>query len=241
MRARLPAMLLLAALMSLAFATSTPLAQAETLREPAPHATPPPPPPPMGRIGPREVTVANRSGLAIVEIYISPSSADAWGDDRLGEAFLAPAATVRLHLGRTRDCGFDILVIYEDLSREERVHQNLCRSRQASFDGKARIWPFGVAMQVREVVLANHSARAIQQVYVSAADAGDWGEDLLERAISVGDQGKVAYRGACTMDIRIVFENRSAEERRGVDLCRGAILAIRPGWTTTDDMPIPPA
>jgi hypothetical protein len=43
------------------------------------------------------------------------------------------------------------------------------------------------------------------------------------------------------VDIRVVFENRAAEERRGVDLCRRASLSIEPGWTTTDELPSPPA
>ncbi len=226
---------------------ATLLVQAPALAEPPRGGAPgrpaavPQHAPAVGPIGEREVTVANRSDLAISEIYVSPTNNDSWGDDLLGEALLEAGKSMRLRLGRLRDCGFDILVIYEDGSREERTRQNLCRSRQAGFDGKARIAPFSPAMQRREVMLANLSGRAIQQVFVSAADAPDWGEDLLPRAISVGEQGTIAYRGACTMDIRIVFENRSAEERRGVDLCRGAVMAIRPGWTTTDQIPIPPA
>jgi hypothetical protein len=57
----------------------------------------------------------------------------------------------------------------------------------------------------------------------------------------VGENGTISYRGSCTVDIRVVFENRAAEERRGVDLCRRASLSIEPGWTTTDELPSPPA
>lgn len=194
-----------------------------------------------GPLGEREVTLANRSPLAITEIYVSPTSTDAWGDDRLGDAILQPGRTLRLRLGRLRDCAFDLLVIYEDASREERGAQNLCRSRQVALDGKARTQPRPAALQVHQVILANQSGRAIQQVFVSAADAPDWGPDLLAHAISIGEHGTVTYRGACTADIRIVFENRAAEERRGLDLCRRATLSIEPGWTTSDEVPAPPA
>jgi|GEM_PF-5934456 len=190
-------------------------------------------------LGEREVTIANRSALPITELYVSPTSSDAWGEDRLGEAILSPGRTLRLRLGRMRDCAFDVLVIYNDASREERPAQNLCRTRQVSLDGKARTPP--AAPPPRHVVLSNQSGRAIQQVFVSPADGPDWGEDLLSHAISVGDSGTVAFRGPCTADIRIVFENRAAEERRGIDLCRRTTLSIEPGWTTSDDLPVPPA
>ena len=38
-------------------------------------------------------------------------------------------------------------------------------------------------------------------------------------------------------DLRVVFDNRSAEERRGIDLCTAGRIAIEPGWTTADKVP----
>lgn len=237
MRASLPVVGLLAAMLGLVLSGPT-LAQ-RTREAPSPQAALSAAPP--GALGDREVTVANRTAASITQVYVSPSNTDAWGDDRLGEAILEPGRTLRLRLGRLRDCAFDLLVIYEDASREERTAHNLCRVRQVAFDGKARSWPTFVSLQLRELTLTNQSARAIQQVFVSSADATQWGEDLLPQAISVGDTGRVTFRGACTVDIRVVFENRAAEERRGIDLCRRATLSIEPGWTTRDDVPLPPA
>ncbi len=205
-----------------------------------PPSPAPPIPAPAGPLGDREASIANRGSLSITEIYISPSSTDAWGDDRLADAILEPGRTLRLRLGRLRDCAFDVLVIYEDASREERLAQNLCRARQLAFDGKQRRPPAAAALQQHELALTNHSARTIQQVFISAADAAQWGEDVLARAISVGDTSRVAFRGGCIVDLRVVFENRAAEERRGIDLCRRPALSIEPGWTTSDDPP-PPA
>lgn len=225
MRARLAVLALLAALLA------PDPTRAERGRDPVA---------PPGPLGERETSIANRFTLSISEIFVSPTSTDAWGGDRLGDAVLEPGRTLRLRLGRLRDCAFDVLVIYEDASREERLAQNLCRSRQVAFDGKTRTLPQATALQVRELALANHSARAIQQVFVSSADAPQWGEDLLSRAISVGETGQVVFRGACTADVRVVFENRAAEERRGIDLCRRPSLSIEPGWTTSDEAPFTP-
>ena len=193
-----------------------------------------------GPLGEREATVANRAGLSITQLFVSPSAVDAWGDDRLGESVLEPGRSTRLKLGRMRDCAFDLLAIYEDASREERLGQNLCRNRNVAFDGKARVVPRVAEQQRRELSLVNRSARVIQQVFVSQADTPEWGEDLLAAAISVGETGVVVFRGACTVDVRVVFDNRAAEERRGIDLCQGGALSIEPGWTTADEPPAPP-
>ncbi|MDP3315960.1 MAG: hypothetical protein Q8M47_07830, partial [Devosia sp.] len=195
---------------------------------------------PPGPMGEREASVANRAGLSITQLFVSPSAIDSWGDDRLGESVLEPGRSTRLKLGRMRDCAFDLLAVYEDASREERLGQNLCRSRNVVFDGRARVLPRLPVLQRRELILANRSARIIQQVFVSQADAPEWGEDLLGTAISVGETGTVVFLGACTVDIRVVFENRAAEERRGIDLCQGGSLSIEPGWTTADEPPAPP-
>ena len=238
-RTALPALALRAALAlagCLVVAIAAPAATA--LADPP---RPSPVPPPAGAMGEREVTITNRSELAISEVYVSPTSTDAWGEDRLGEVLLEPRKSTRLRLGRMRDCGFDVLVIYEDASREERTMQNLCRTRQVTFDGRGRILPQLPTVAARDVTLANQSGRAIQQVFISAADAPAWGDDLLGRAISVGEHGMVTWRGGCTVDIRVVFENRAAEERRGIDLCQRAALSIEPGWTTSDEVPVPPS
>jgi hypothetical protein len=189
--------------------------------------------PPQGE---RELAILNRSGQAINEIYVSPSSADHWGEDRLGEATLPPGQVQHVRLGRQHDCDFDVQVVYEDASREEQKRVNACRLHQIGFDGSAAV--AAAAAPVREVTLANRSARPIQQVLISPSDAGDWGEDRLgNTSISVGETATVRYRGDCVADIRVVFDNRSAEERRNVDLCAAPGIAIAPGWTTADTVP----
>lgn len=186
--------------------------------------------------GDRDLTVANHSPQAINEIYVSPSSADHWGEDRLGDATLPPGHTERVKLGRLRDCEFDVQVIYEDASREETKGFNVCRQHLLAFDGSAAI--AAAPAPLHAVTLANRSARPIQQVLISSSDAGDWGEDRLgNTSISVGEAATVHYRGDCVADIRVVFDNRSAEERRGVDLCAASRIAIGPGWTTADTVP----
>jgi hypothetical protein len=193
----------------------------------------------QGPLGDRELTVLNSSQRPINEVYVSPQSADQWGQDRLGEHMLAVGDSLRLHLGRTRECLFDALVVYDDASREENRGVNLCHTRQVVFDGHTATVPPGTGTE-HSVTLANHARRPIQQVFISPAAASQWGDDRLsEGSISVGDRRPVTWYGDCTVDLRVVFENRAAEERRGVDLCGTPVVSIEPGWTTADTLPVP--
>ena len=69
------------------------------------------------------MTLTNRGDLAITEVYVSPSSTDSWGEDRLGETVLEPRKSVRLRLGRMRDCGFDEVELPEASAARQPVEQ----------------------------------------------------------------------------------------------------------------------
>ncbi len=200
-----------------------------------------PPRPMLGPLGDRDVTVLNSSDRAINEVYVSAESADQWGEDRLGEHMLEAGGSLRLHLGRTRECIFDAKVVYEDASREENRGINLCRTHQITFDGSTAVPPPEAGPE-HSVTLVNHAPRPIQQVFISPAEANQWGDDrLAEGSISAGDRRAVTWHGGCNVDLRVVFENRAAEERRGVNLCTTPALSIEPGWTTADTLPAPKA
>ncbi len=201
-----------------------------------------PPRPPRAPLGERELVVENRSDKLINEIYISASSTDQWGEDRLGEATLEPGGSLRIRLGRMRDCSFDVQVIYEDASREERIGQDVCRARRLTFDGSAATTRRTAEAPLRRVALLNRSARPILQVFISAADSAQWGEDLLASGrIGETETAEIDYRGDCAADLRVVFANRAAEERRGLDLCAIPTMWIEPGWTTAEPVPGLPA
>ena len=185
----------------------------------------------------REITVLNHSQKVINEIYISPATSDQWGADWLGEHTIGVGGSQRLRLGRTRTCVFDAKVIYEDASREENRGVNICHTRVIAFDGSGATMPPETAAE-HEVTLVNNAPRPIQQVYLSPAEAAQWGDDrLANSSLSVADRIRLVWRGDCVVDLRIVFDNRAAEERRGVDVCSTPVLSIEPGWTTKDTPP----
>lgn len=187
---------------------------------------------PQGPLGDRAVGFVNHSAHSIVELYVSPVTADAWGADRLGDRQIDPGTGFHLSLGRSRTCGFDVLAIYDDATREEIRAANVCREHVLTFDGHAATPP---PLPTQTVTVVNASRLPIQQLFISPPDAPQWGDDLLATAgLSVGEQRAITFQGDCQADVRVVFTNRAAEERRGLNLCTGPTLRIAPGWTTAD-------
>lgn len=189
----------------------------------------------------RELTVTNQARQPIRELYVSVATSDDWGDDRLGTAGLAPGRPFRVRLGRMRDCRFDLRVVYADEQSEERRGVDICRNRQVSFDGSAA--RAAERYQSRQVELANRSALPIIEAYLSPAASRDWGTDLIADALAPGGRTTLSYAGPCEAELRVVFQNQAAEERRGIDVCELPSIPVAPGWTTAATLaaPEPPA
>ncbi len=231
---RMAAVMIAAGLAGLAgMGALAPAAEAQTARSPSAGG------PQSPASADRDLTVLNKTKRTVNELYVSQSNADQWGDDRLGDDTIDPGKSFHVRLGRTRDCEFDVQVVYDDASHEESRKVNLCRTKQLAFDGStATAAPDSAANGVHDVTLANNSGRPIQQVFISPADASQWGEDRLgDGSLSAGEQKKLSYSGDCAADLRVVYDNRSAEERHGLNICDRPALSIEPGWTTADVSP----
>ncbi len=70
--------------------------------------------------------------------------------------------------------------------------------------------------------LNNRTAVTINEVYVSSANDNSWGRDLLGANVLPAGQTLVIRlpSGQCMNDIRVVFANGQAHERRRVDTCQ---------------------
>jgi hypothetical protein len=178
-----------------------------------------------------EATVANRSAIVLRELYAAPAGrgADrAWGPDRLGATMIEPGASFALRL-RTRDCSFDLRAVYADDREEEKQAVDLCRTRDVAFDRSA------IPQQRHGIVLANRHLATVQEVYLSSSSHSDWGPDRLGAVtLAAGDDATVEMEGGCAADLRIVFPNGAAEERREVDICETTRIVLRPGWTVAE-------
>lgn len=184
-----------------------------------------------------EVAVANRSPVVLRELYAvraadgaaSSRGASDWGPDRLGAEVIEAGGEFRMRL-RSRECLFDLRAVYADDREEVRQRQDLCASRAIAFDRS------GVPRQPRRsLVLLNRHLATVQEVYVSPSTESDWGPDRLGQALlAVGSEATAELEGGCEVDIRVIFPNGGAEERREVDICETTRIVLRPGWVLAD-------
>jgi hypothetical protein len=128
-----------------------------------------------------------------------------------------------------------VRAIYANGTLEDKRGFDACRVRQLPLDavGAAAL----PSNRFGTLTLLNHAPRAIIEVYVSAASSDDWGDDVLaNHPIPAGGSADIHSQVSCHADLRVVFDNRSAEERRDMDLCAHPRLDIKPGWTTQEQL-----
>jgi len=63
----------------------------------------------------QDFTLVNKTGYELKELYVSPSKADDWQEDVLGQATLDDGAKVNIHFNaKTNTCKWDLKVVYSD-------------------------------------------------------------------------------------------------------------------------------
>lgn len=77
--------------------------------------------------------------------------------------------------------------------------------------------------------LNNGGSRVIREVYVSSANDRGWGADRLGTNVLSPGQVMVVRlpNGQCMNDVRVVFMDGQAQERRGVNTCSLTDMAFR--------------
>lgn len=168
----------------------------------------------------REATIRNETDAVILQIFAARPGANGRGPDRLGDEVVEPSRELRIRLGRTRDCSFDLVAVYEDGEEEARNAVNLCRDPRVTFgDPNA---------PRRELRLSNTGDRTIREVYVSSRAPQQWGPDRAgDDLLPPGGVMTLRLRGAaCLWDLRAVYEDGAEEVKHGVDLCRLREMAL---------------
>lgn len=173
--------------------------------------------------------LVNRSGQPIRELYVSPVSNPNWGHDLLGTEVLPDGQAFPVRIPPAAGCRQDVRVVFLDGRAEERRNQDTCRITQMVFGNAAAAPPpAGQAAANPSFNLVNHGQQPMREVYVSSARDQNWGQQRLPRTMNPGEHLAVRLPvGECVNDIRVVWMDGRAEERRGLDSCRIVNLVFR--------------
>ena len=173
--------------------------------------------------------LVNRSGETINEIYVSPVSQPNWGRDWLGADVLPNGRSFPVRISPGAGCRQDIRVVYADGRPEERRNVDTCAIAEMVFapggagpqaGGPQAGRPAGTAGNP-SFNLVNHGALPMREIYISSAREPNWGQQRLPQAMRPGQYLAVRLpQDDCVNDVRVVWMDGRAEERRAVDTCR---------------------
>lgn len=173
--------------------------------------------------------LVNRSGQAILEIYVSAVTDTNWGRDLLGQDVLPNGRSFPVRIAPAAGCRQDVRVVYADRRVEERRNQDTCGIAEMVFGtsvppatqappGQQRAQP---AASNPSFNLVNHGRGAMREVYVSSVQQDSWGEQRLTQPMQPGAHLAVRLpAGDCLNDVLVVWADGRREERRRVDTCR---------------------
>lgn len=86
-----------------------------------------------------DFTLVNKTGLTIMEVYLSPTSEDEWGEDVMGKDVLKNGEKVDITFssGET-ECNWDLKIVDEDDDDVEWTKLNLCTASEITlmYEGK---------------------------------------------------------------------------------------------------------
>lgn len=168
--------------------------------------------------------VTNRSGMTINEVRVSSSNDNNWGQDLLGQNVMSSGQRLRVY---PRQCVNDVRVTYANGQSEERRRINTCNVNEVVFGsggGGGREQLTGAEFRVW-----NRSGRTINEIYVSSSSNNSWGRDRLgQQVLQPGQYWTIRQsESGCSFDLRWVFADGRAGERRNINACQISEMNIQ--------------
>lgn len=193
--------------------------------------------------------IVNRGSSPINQAFATPAGMTTWGRDRIANHPIPPGQTAPVRLLADGSCIYDIRVVYANGQSDERRNLNTCNLDNVIFpspEGRSRTTPEGRSGTTSEgrnsatsggrnttspgrqqaadnptFQLVNRGRSAINEFYASLEDEDNWGEDRLGEDTLAPGSARVVHLppGACVYDVRIVYANGEAAEKRHVNLC----------------------
>ena len=186
--------------------------------------------------------LSNRGNQPINELYATPAGVDRWGRDRLANNSLPAGSSFPVRLPADGNCVYDIRVVFADGQSEEKRRVNTCRVETVAFPGGRAT---GAAPEGGGAApgndqggrqnggratapsddptfrLVNRGKVQVSEVYVSPTGDESWGNDRLgDDTLAVGATRVIRLpSGDCQYDVRVVFSNGEATEKRRLNLC----------------------
>ncbi len=177
-------------------------------------------------------TLVNRGVTPVKELYVTPAGDAKWGQNRLVGHPIASGGNFLVKRRADGNCIFDIKAVFADGKAEERKALNTCNIDTLAVGLSAGAAPGpGQHKQSGDpsIRLVNRGTQEITGFFVAAPGHTEWGANrLLAGPLPAATEKLVHIDGAgtCLFDLRVVFADRTAKEKRGTDLCKITDLPV---------------
>lgn len=178
--------------------------------------------------------LVNDTGRVIERAFVSSSRVSDWGPDILGTGVLPPGNRVWV-TPNFGDCVLDLRVTFQGGGEETRMQMNACNLSQVVFGrsgagagasvgggGTGAVIAPGRPVGNPSFWFVNGSGGTIREVYVSLSTDGNWGGDRLgQNVLQPGQRLQVSLPAGntCQVDMRVVYMDGRAAERRRIETC----------------------
>ncbi len=180
--------------------------------------------------------LVNRSSQAIRELFVTSAGNANWGQNRLdgksaGAVSIAAGGSFAVRRRVDTNCIFDIKVIYADGKPEERKGVNTCAVEDVAFGATASNIPVAATGKPADdpsFRLFNRSARNIVELRAVPAGGSEGGENRLATPLAPDKSQMIGFKrdGQCIFDLRVVFADGKAMEKKRANLCKIAELPV---------------
>ena len=175
-------------------------------------------------------TLVNRASVAVRELFVTPAGDARWGQNRVAGHPIPPGGSFGVHRRNDGNCILDLRAMFADGRAEERKGLNTCNVDSVAVGlATAAPAPSGKLPDDPSIRLVNRGAQDVVEFYAAPAGRGAWGANRLDAGplpAATEKQIRIMRTGDCLFDLRVVFADHTAKEKRGTDLCRIADLPV---------------
>ena len=174
-------------------------------------------------------TLVNRASVAVRSLFVTPAGDANWGQNRLAGHPIPPGGSFLVKRRADGNCIMDIRAVFADGRTEDRKGLNTCNVDAVAVGMAAAPAATGKEPNDPSVRLVNRGTQAILEFYVAQAGRRDWGLNRLDAGPLPAATEKlirIVRTGDCLFDLRVVFADHTAKEKRNTDLCKIGDLPV---------------
>ena len=181
--------------------------------------------------------LVNRGALAVRELFVTSGGNANWGQNRLdgktnGAVSIAPGGSFAVRRKVDTNCIFDIRVVFADGKPEERKGVNTCAMDDVVVGaGPASNVPVAATGKPADdpsFKLFNRSARNITELRAAPTGGSTGGDNRLSSPVPPDGSRPISLPrdGHCIFDLRLVFADGKAMEKKKANLCKISDLPV---------------